>query len=309
MKDCTPKEVYAFDIFLKSLASNSSYGITPNMEAFLIKAMDNSLSFMSHLLLGYKFQTLTRLSINKRIIGSNKRIYNQKYLKYPPKELVNRYGRCNLKQQSILYATFGSLTALSEMKPLRGDLITMSTWEVIDDSSLIISPILRQPKDDTFNPRIWEMQKIYEKEFEKYPPNIRKQINLLNEFIADEFTKPVKPDNDRDYLFSAYFADRILNKFENGDVEALYYPSVPSKLSFENLAIKPKSFDKKYRLIEVKESVIDMDHTAGQGGTMMLGIGEATKFDYETGDIFWNDDVRQPQEQMDFIIKEYGYEL
>lgn len=309
MEDCSPKEVEEFSTFLKYLSSLSNYGITYDVEKYLLAQMDNCFSFMSHPLFSFQFPELTRLSINKNILGKNKRIYDQKYLKYPPKEYVNKYGRCNLKQQSILYATFGSLTAISELKPLKGDLITISTWEVLNGASLQIAPILRQPSDGTFNPRIWEMQTRAEKQLANYPPNIQQQIYMLNEFMADEFTKSITTGNDKDYLFSAYFADKILNRYNNGEVEAMYYPSVPSKLSFENLAIKPEVFDTKYKLVRVHESVVDMDYTSSAGGTMMLRIGEATKFNDDTGEIVWNDVVRQPEEQMDYIIKEYGYEL
>ena len=38
------------------------------------------------------FPELQRLTINKNVLGKNRRIKEIKYLKYPPKELVKKYG-------------------------------------------------------------------------------------------------------------------------------------------------------------------------------------------------------------------------
>lgn len=90
----------------------------------------------------------------------------------------------------------------------------------------------------------------------------------------------------------------IFNQFEDGKIEAIYYPSVKERLSFENLAIKPEVFDTKYELIEVKDSVIRMDTSKGEGGYIMDGLSVCKSFDYAAGKILWDNKVDQSKERI-----------
>src|SRR5690606_16007235 len=120
------------------------------------------------------------------------------------------------------YGAFDLLTVLSELKPRIGDLITKSIWRVKDNQSLTFSPIFKnQPVEgDVVNPRMSQINHIYEKQLKGYPQNTKMQIDTLVQFIADAFTKTISSKNHLDYIFSAYFSDRILNDFSFGEIEA-----------------------------------------------------------------------------------------
>ncbi|HVA97960.1 MAG TPA: hypothetical protein VNG53_03615, partial [Bacteroidia bacterium] len=88
------------------------------------------------------FEKLFRLTMNKTIVNDNVRLKYIVNLKYPPnKKCIKKYGRCNLPEQSILYASLMSMTALGEMRPKAGDLITETLWKRKSEKTLTIIPI------------------------------------------------------------------------------------------------------------------------------------------------------------------------
>jgi len=295
--------------YLKQLAED---GVTPLIEKQLLLMLDNTIPFFANLVLTEDFYELKRITINENVIGSNKRIYEIKYLKYPPSEKVKKYGRCNLPNQSIFYGSFLSMTALNEMRPKKGQLITESTWRLKGDQPITYCPIfMNQPVEkDVINPRTYEIYDIYNKKIKEYPENVQAQINTLLQFITDAFTKYVHPSNHLNYIFSAYFSNKIFNQFEDGKIEAIYYPSVKEKLSFENIAIKADVFDNRYELIKVKDSVVDMDPRSGSGGYVMLGLSECNSFDYASGKILWETcDIHQPKDRIQYLKDKYKLEF
>ncbi|MAC94719.1 MAG: hypothetical protein CMC96_04380 [Flavobacteriales bacterium] len=304
-------EVQNFRHLLQFLKRLSNDGVTPIIEKQVKLMLGHSLKFFSHLVMEDSFPEIHRLTINKRIFGENKRVNEIKYLKYPPEDLVTKYGRCNQPKESVLYAAFGIMTVLNELKPRVGDLITKSIWRVKNEQTLKFCPIfLNQPGEDLLNPRTFEINQEFEKLIKDYPTNIKEQILELSKFIADSFSKRITSNNHLDYVFSAYFSSKIFNEFENGSVEAIYYPSVQDKLSFENIAIKPTAFDKKYELVEVKESVITVDPSNGRGGYLMDGLTECKSFDYSSGKILWDKEkIFQPKERLEQLKRDFNLKL
>lgn len=311
LADIDDIEVTNFQNLLEFLKRLSNDGVTPLIEKQVKLMLGYSLKFLSHLVMEDTFPEIHRLTINNRIFGENRRINEIKYLKSPPKDLVKKYGRCNQPNESVLYAAFGIMTVLNELKPRVGDLITKSTWRVKSDQTLKFCPIFRnQPEGDVINPRTFEINQEFENLIREYPKNVKKQILDLTKFIADSFSRRITSNNHLDYLFSAYFASKIFNEFENGTIEAIYYPSVQDKLSFENIAIKPTSFDQKYELVEVKESVVTVDPRNGSRGYLMDGLTECTSFDIASGKILWDKEkFNQPKDRLDKLVKDFNLKL
>ncbi len=311
-KDIEDKDLQNFQRLLEYFTQLAEDGVTSLIEKQLLLMLDNTIPFFANLVMTEDFYELKRITINKNVIGSNKRIYEIKYLKYPPAEKVTKYGRCNLPGQSIFYGSFLSMTALNEMRPNKGDLITESTWRLTGDQPIIYCPIFKnQPVEkDVINPSTFEINQIYERKVKDYPEKARNQIDYLLQFVTDAFTKYIHPSNHLNYIFSAYFSNKIFNNFENGKIEAIYYPSVKEKLSFENIALKAEVFDKRYELIKVKDSIVDMDPRSGSKGYIMLGLSECTSFDYASGKILWEtSDIHQPKERIAELKSKYGLEF
>lgn len=285
------KEVKDFNALLTYFKRLAYDGVTPLIEKQLLLMLDQALPFFGHLHSQSSFPELVRLTINRYVVGKNRRIRNLKELKYPPSEKVIKYGRCNLPKQSVLYAAFTQLTAFGELKPQSGDMVTISHWRLKDpNTTLRFCPIFKnQPKEEyTINPRMFEYNQIYEKKVEIFPTYFKEQMDELIQFIADAFTKYIRPGNDLDYIFSAYFSNKIFYEFENGTIDAIYYPSVQEKLHFENIAIKPDVFEKYYVIDKVHDEVVVSTPRDGRGGYWGNGFGHCRSFNFISGEILWD---------------------
>lgn len=96
----------------------------------LIENLDNIISFFSSPIFEMRFAELHRVTINKYLFyGKNQRINEIKFVGYPPAERVKKNGRANYIGQSVFYATTNPITAINEIKPQKGDLITTSIWK------------------------------------------------------------------------------------------------------------------------------------------------------------------------------------
>ncbi|MFD0975373.1 hypothetical protein [Salinimicrobium gaetbulicola] len=307
----TNKDINDFTLLLNTLNYISVKDINESSEKWIIEVLNKSLPLFTHLINSYSLDKIERITINRRIHGSNKRIKEIKFLKYPPADKVANYGRCNLPKQSILYASPLYMTAISEMQPRVGDLITKSIWTKKNSKELKLCPIFHiQPTDGSINPHSWRLEKEFNKLVKQNHPKEQQEIVIsLSKFIAYHFSKYVDRQKPKNYLFSAFFSNKILNDFEGGTIDGIIYPSVRSKLSFENVALKPDVFDLNYQLSEVHESIITKDPSDGDKGYLMDGLNFSKEFDYETGEIMWDDSIKQPQERIDFFKKHFQLDL
>lgn len=201
------------------------------------------------------FPTIERITVNKRVIGTNTRILEEKKLKYQPAECVKKYGRANLKCQSVFYGTFNFMTAIKEINPEIGDLITVSRWKLKNENdSLVVCPMfLKQPNDGSTNYRLKTLYKCFIKELQNFPPPVSNLYFEIHQFYSKFFAREIDSNDNQGYLITALLADKILNKYKNGIVDAILYPSTKEDLRTENIAIKKESFDAKYQLSETIE--------------------------------------------------------
>ncbi|PKB00404.1 RES domain-containing protein [Flavobacteriaceae bacterium MAR_2009_75] len=304
-------ELNSINALLNSLNEIGKFEMTEKTEAFIIEALTDLMPLTTHLVAHYNFKKIERITINRNILKTNKRIRNIDFLKYPPKEYVKSYGRCNLKNQSVFYGATLITTALSEMRPKVGDLITKSIWRNKTGHTFKICPIfLQQPTNNTFNPRTFELTQDFHNIIDKqYSGNMKEAVLNVSKFIAYQFGKIVNSKNHLNYIFSAFFSDKILNEFDNGSIEGILYPSVKEKLSFENIALKPDVFDKNFILDEVRETIVIKDPSDGGGGLMQLGISNSKDFDFDKKEILWSDTINQPKERMDFYKEAFELDL
>ena len=310
-KDIKKEDVENFKKLLEFFKQLSEDGVSSLIEKQLLQLLENSVTFFSNLVMEEVFPEIHRLTINKRVLGDNKRIRDIKFLKYPPADKISRYGRCNCPKQSVLYSSLMGFTTMNEIRPSVGDLVTDSIWKVKQNQPLKYCPIFKnQPEDGTINPWTFEVNQIFNNKLKEYPENIREQIDDLVQFVANAFTKRIHPDCHFDYIFSAFFANQIFNEFEDGSIEAILYPSVKNHLSFENLAIKPAIFDAKYELVEVKDKVCIQDLTDGNRGYGFLGLSDCKSFDYASEKILWDPDIcYQPKEHLKKLKADFNIDL
>lgn len=305
----TQQEISAFNQLLNLFNRFSEDGINETTEKWILSVLDNSLPLFTHLIYSYQFDKIERITINKRVLDSNKRIRNIKYLKYPPSENVTKYGRCNLPKQSVFYGSTIFMTAMDEMKPRVGDLITKSIWKLNEPKKLKFCPIFHvQPTNGTVNPSSINLENTFHRLVkENFPINQQEVVTNLSKFIAFQFSKSVHHKKNKDYLFSAYFSNKILNELDGGTINGIVYPSVQSNLSFDNIVLKTDVLDMNYHLSEVHESIVTKDPGDGGGGYLIMGINDCKEF--EGDNILWNEKTHQPKELMEMYKKLYSIDL
>ena len=206
------------------------------------------------------FPIIKRVSINKRIVNENIRIFEVEKLKYPPSNCVTKFGRANLKKQSVFYGAFNLNTAIKELKPETGDLITVSEWRLRNENmQLIVCPFfIKQPEDFTTNIRLLEIYYSFLKELNRFPEDISTLVLEIHKFYAKVFSRKIDLYNNQGYLFSALLADKIFHQYKQGIVDAILYPSIQDEYRTENIAVKKDSFDQKYTLFRtIEKKVID----------------------------------------------------
>ena len=268
--------------FLKRYLRKNS--ITENKIDIIRQHLDKIGEYLPISKRNFRPSQLVRLTINKRIPGNrNDRINSIDFLKSPPESSISRYGRCNLINNSILYGAFTWFTASNELKPQKGDLVTISNWVPKPKSVLSICPIFFKTTSNGFthNELSFEFKIQYENFInEHYPKAKHAQLNLFMEFLAECFAKEVDEHNHYDYFLSSYLA-KIIFDTPNSQIDTIIYPSVQEKLGYSNMAIKPAKFDEAFVLTNVQEVLMS------EPGRMNKGTGWAKDFDLEKGLILW----------------------
>jgi len=129
-------------------------------------------------------------------ISEDKKLIEAEKMGKPPAEFVKNGGRANPVGISYLYTATNRSTAIAEVRPHKGDVITIAKIEIIDKLRLA----------DLRNPR--KATSPFSKESEE-TVYIFKYISLLQHF-AEELSKPVLPrDAYLEYLPSQYLSELI----------------------------------------------------------------------------------------------------
>jgi hypothetical protein len=245
------------------------------------------IDLLSSLMYKQRIDRFQRVTVNSWIPDINGRVEFIKHLKNPPEKCVKKYGRANMVGQSILYATFDYLTALSEMRPEINETITVSYWKLKSDYDLCVTPIFKNSTKNgiVHNELSLRAGILSNNMLNQYEDNVRKQIEIILQFIADAFSKRTEDGNHFDYYLSAHYANRLLYEFENGELDGVLYPSVRQSLTLSNIALKPEIFEKHFELEKVEESIITSRPSITSRGWTMKGTGYSTNF--KDGKIIW----------------------
>jgi hypothetical protein len=222
------------------------------------------------------FNTITRVSINHKITEDkrNKRLAKIQDIKYPPliKSGNLGYNRCSFKGQSIFYGGFGDIFALVENKPNKGDLITISEWKIKPDLKICYVPVFQSINIIESSPSFKNEWEAYSEQLLKLNNVNRTAIEVIYGLISYFFTRKV--ENNVEYIFSSYFANKFLNSSIQ-KIEAIFYPSVENNLLTQNIAILPEIFDLKFDFIQAREMlVLSCDKNKGRWISQELSIAK-----------------------------------
>lgn len=252
-----------------------------------------------------KFHNVFRVTIVSDIFLENGKVRDTKYIKNPPKEIIIKngvYGRANSPKSTIFYCAFEPGVAVLETKPEVGQRIIIAQWHNDNAKDFISYPITNNKTID--NESLKSATNAFQKRIQYNHPLFVEILDLYLDFLSSEFVKDIKVTSPKkyEYLFSAYFADRILdNSFEPVEhptepikhYDCIIYPSIAINHKSENLAILPQSIDKlrPFQLedcIVVKTMYDNPDLEDDKLPILRQVLRTATKFDGDK--IIWDDD-------------------
>ncbi len=133
-------------------------------------------------------QRLFRISSNNRILEAQKKelsyLTDISQLLAPPIQFCD-YGRCNIPNQQVLYCATTEAGAYWETKPQKGEVITISHYELKPNTKVrtfIVKDKLSEDKTV-----LTDLHEVY---------------YLLEEFFEEIYSLPVSRDKPKDYIFS-----------------------------------------------------------------------------------------------------------
>lgn len=202
---------------------------------------------------------LYRIVVNEQINGSKNSLTKKSFLTYPPLHIVQKnkkYNRANTPNTTVFYGSESIDTALNEVRPNSGDVITIGFWEPTKKNIFNSYPITHSFDGYGINyastRAVLALLELRQNRYKKfYDSYMEPHLSIL----GYEFSKPIK--HHYEYLISSMLAEEILNSPLNRntyfDFECLIYPSVGNKFQTSNLAIKSEVFRNNFELSKVIE--------------------------------------------------------
>ncbi len=181
-----------------------------NFKNYIFYAFNYILLFKNNLTI-YK---LYRVVINENVSGSKKPLTKKCFLTYPPEHIVkkrNIYNRANTPKTTIFYGSETIDTALNEIKPKIGDIISVGEWKPLNPNIEFISyPISHTEKGYGVNEHSTNaLNGFYELEICKNEM-LKSFLEPYLYILGYEFSKPIK--HHYEYYLSSIFSESILKK-------------------------------------------------------------------------------------------------
>jgi len=187
------------------------------------------------------------------------------HLRYPPPEIVRRYGRANQPGKSVFYGATEHGTALLEMRPQVGERFVVSQWELSGTKSPEVRELGLLETLARLRPGLAAMLKsmLVPSQAQGLSVDDLDKHQLIRRFLSQQFTREVSPDSEHEYRLSAAIATTLLQ----GNTDGVVYASIASVQSGVNVALLPASLDRLYRVtacleLEVIERVAEFQYKA-----------------------------------------------
>lgn len=201
----------------------------------------------------FYYDKLFRVVVNNRLphIGRNC-ITLVTDLLGPPAD-VAPLGRCNLPREEVAYFSTLPATSYLEAKLKRGDLMTLTSWQLKPGHILNINYVYNSKQivsvNEDFKQPLQEFERWKETMRTKDQNNLEVSL-ILENFITDEFIKDVPAGKPKEYLFTAVLSSTWLMDSPDPEMQldGIAYPSVIKKLHGTNVTLRRSSVLKHYEL-------------------------------------------------------------
>lgn len=209
----------------------------------------------------------------------------------PPPERVKQ-GRANNPRKSMFYGSAGCHSTIMELAPIIGDHLAISKWKTKTNLPLIFAGYTAAAFKEKAGMSRYE-NLPWVKSYAADSLATKHGNNIVNEFIAHEFTKSVSKNEEWRYKISAAITELVLNahSFDINEASAIelagiLYPSTPNEGNADNVALKAHIAESELEFVSVQYIEIS---TKTVGPTYsMRGLDFADSIS-ETGEINWQD--------------------
>lgn len=291
------KEVFAF---LKQIdLTNISEANGQLLIEFLIQALPMEVFNHNEIY----FNDLYRVSFVPDFFLENGKVRDLKFLRQPPEDVIRKlgvYGRANSPNTTVFYAALKRGSAILETKPAVGQKIILAHWVKDPNTRFYSYPITNNKNID--NESLKAATAAFQKLLSRHHPLFAKILDLYMDFLSSEFLKdiPVAHLKKYEYLYSAFFADRVLKnsfmKMPGNDMppySGIIYPSIAAKYSSANIAIVP-DFVPNLKPLHLEECIVtntkytDLNYPDNELPIDKQTVRTATQFQGDK--IIWSDD-------------------
>lgn len=212
------------------------------------------------------FQTFKFFNDSKVYRGRIGAYNNKSDLWYPPAKLITKLGRVNRINQQIFYCSNSGGISLYELYPQVGDLITIIECE---SKSLSVHNIgvmdnLKLKSDESF-----------------FQSKNGQKINLIYNFLKEEFTKKVQDGDENLYKLSISIFEHLT---DTEMVDGLLYPSIAANMTGFNLALKSEIADSHLKIS--KAYIVRVDELKEK--ELIFTLVDSTQNISKDGDFIYN---------------------
>ncbi|WP_116786861.1 hypothetical protein [Flavobacterium psychrotrophum] len=210
-----------------------------------------------------KTEVIQLYRVSKNRNGDN--ITKTKYLTYPPEHLVrkmDKYNRANTPNTTVFYGSESIDTAINELKPEVGEIITISIWKPIHEKYILNAfHVSHTEKGYGKNSISTYALNFFEKYKESWQTELIDFIEPYFHLLGREYEKKIS--HHLEYVVSAIFSEQILQKPltpKHMDLHCIIYPSVGNEYLTSNLAIRKDIFRNNFELFKAIELEITETH-------------------------------------------------
>ncbi|MHA8060483.1 hypothetical protein PQG22_04285 [Aquirufa beregesia] len=175
----------------------------------------------------------------------------------PPAKSIHTFGRCNDIGKSLLYCSTSWETAISEVRPAKGDYLSMAIYHIKEPGlGSRISPIGIQYLSQI--PSLVNM-------FEKYKPSPKEEIIKMDEFLDELFHLEVSDEKKYKYKLSIAVTNCLMKDIKTDNtflaMQGIMYSSIIRNKKSFNLLLEPIHAREIYELHQVQTfKVIESDN-------------------------------------------------
>ncbi|MFZ5448966.1 MAG: RES domain-containing protein [Thermodesulfobacteriota bacterium] len=180
----------------------------------------------------------------------NKHFCHVRELWYPPSDRIMIPSRLNRVGRSIFYISASEATAILEMRPRIGEIMTILRCRLINSDvkphvmELGCAEKFSQHKIPT-TLNVLE-NTTYGRKFLSNQENIEKNL-LIRSFLTREFTRVVKRGNEFEFKVTVAIGEILMS---DSRIDGVVYPSIAGDVdnwkADSNMALKPESADRLY---------------------------------------------------------------